>query len=307
MAGFDSSRFIKGNDNKKDHSLTQIVEVVDSTIDTKEHKKRTKNKTKSAAPSTNTQSTGLAFYQSNEPYMNAYADTNEQLDSAIKQLDALGNGLMNELINVQSNKTLRNKYNYINDMTETISGIISTKIGAIKEKNKTINDVNNMELKRLKDLKLNQSEEDDNARIMNLYDAFINTPVGTYGMGKNVLGPSMQDLTSLNTLDMDTMQIGDPANVQEWQQGLSPAENRMLLESQGKIETVVFFDNNTGDAWYEVVDKETKQPVPNVEKPDNMYIGDLDIRVDQGYAKDPNRNVVYPLIIVNQNGGMSEY
>ena len=54
--------------------------------------------------------------------------------------------------------------------------------------------------------------------------------------------------------------------------------NAELARSLGKIETVVFFDNNTGDAWYEVVDKETRQPVPNVEKPDNMYIGDLDIR-----------------------------
>lgn len=305
MAGFDSSKFIKGNKNTEDHSLMPIVELVDSNVDKKEHKKRTTKKKDNVPASVG--GTGLAFHQSNEPYMNAYADTNEQLDAAIKQLDALGNGLMSELVNVQSNKTLRNKYNYINDMTQTVSGIISAKIGAIKEKNKTINDVNNMELKRLKELKVNQSEEDDNARIMNLYDAFINTPVGAYGMGKNILGPSMQDLTSLNTIDMDTMQIGDTANVQEWQQGLSPAENRMLLESQGKIETVVFFDNNTGDAWYEVVDKETKQPVPNVEKPDNMYIGDLDIRVDQGYAKDPNRNVVYPLIIVNQGGGMSEY
>ena len=45
MTGFDSSKFIKGDSNKKDHSLTPIVEVVDSTIENKEHKKRTRKKT----------------------------------------------------------------------------------------------------------------------------------------------------------------------------------------------------------------------------------------------------------------------
>ena len=133
MAGFDSSKFIKGNQNNTDHSLTQIVEVVDDKKVTK--KRSTKKKSEVTTVDNSTSNTSLQFHQSNEPYMNAYAETNEQLDSAIKQLDALGNGLMNELVNIQGSKTLRNKYNYINDMTQTVSGIISAKIGAIKEKN----------------------------------------------------------------------------------------------------------------------------------------------------------------------------
>ena len=97
-----------------------------------------------------------------------------------------------------------------------------------------------------------------------------------------------------------TLQGGyDDMEQQQWTNNLTPAENRMVLEAQGKIETVVFYDNATGNRWYEVVDKVTKQPVPNVEKPDNNTVFDLDINTRGGFAKDSNRNVTYPLIVLN--------
>ena len=229
--------------------------------------------------------------------MAAYQDTNEQLDSAIKELNMLGSEVMGELVKIKSSKTLKNKYNYINDMTATVTNIINTKIGAIKEKNKTINDVNNMELRRMKELKIDPSQEDDNARIANLYDAFINTPVGTYG-GQNILGPGLADMTLMGGApDMNRVQIG--SDQAAWEQNLNPAENRMLLEAKGLVETVVFYDQVSGNRWFEVVDKNTRQPVPNVEKPDDSYIWELDINVNGGFAKDGNRNVIYPLIVVN--------
>ena len=50
------------------------------------------------------------------------------------------------------------------------------------------------------------------------------------------------------------------------------------------------------------------QPVPNVEKPDSTYIYDLDINVRGGFAKDSNRNVTYPLIVVHGNDtSITEY
>ena len=55
----------------------------------------------------------------------------------------------------------------------------------------------------------------------------------------------------------------------------------------------------SGNRWFEVVDKNTRQPIPNVEKPDDSYIWELDINVNGGFAKDGNRNVIYPLIVVN--------
>ena len=43
----------------------------------------------------------------------------------------------------------------------------------------------------------------------------------------------------------------------------------MLLEAKGAIETVVYYDQSSGNRWFEVLDRNTRQPVPNVEKPDD--------------------------------------
>jgi hypothetical protein len=193
-------------------------------------------------------------------------------------------------------------------MTATAASIISSKIGAIKEKNKTINDVNNMELRRLKELKLDQGAEDDNQKMMNLYDAFVNTPIGVGG-GANI-APSIGALTVMGgvpdtngnmspQLQSISLNNYDDAAQQQWANNLSPAENRMLLDAQGKIDTVVFYDNATGNRWFEVVDRATGEPVPNVEKPSNDTVFDLDINVRGGYAKDSNRNTTYRLIVLN--------
>ena len=296
--GFNPDAFVKESKDYKEHTLEKVVaEVVEDKTKRKKKNEVVKGGSTSIAPANAPENANLNFLQSDISYMTAYQETNEQLDSAIKELNMLGSEVMGELVKVKSSKTLKNKYNYINDMTATVTNIISTKIGAIKEKNKTINDVNNMELRRMKELKIDTSQEDDNARIANLYDAFVNTPIGTYG-GQNILGPSLADMTLMGGApDMNRMAIGN--DQAQWEQGLNPAENRMLLEAKGLVETVVFYDQTSGNRWFEIVDKNTKQPVPNVEKPDDSYIWELDINVNGGFAKDANRNVIYPLIVVN--------
>ena len=296
--GFNPDAFVKESKDYKEHTIEKVVaEVVEDKPKRKKKNEVVKGGSTSIAPANAPENNNLNFLQSDISYMTAYQETNEQLDSAIKELNMLGSEVMGELVKVKSSKTLKNKYNYINDMTATVTNIISTKIGAIKEKNKTINDVNNMELRRMKELKIDPSQEDDNARIANLYDAFVNTPIGTYG-GQNILGPSLADMTLMGGApDMNRMAIGN--DQAQWEQGLNPAENRMLLEAKGLVETVVFYDQTSGNRWFEIVDKNTKQPVPNVEKPDDSYIWELDINVNGGFAKDANRNVIYPLIVVN--------
>ena len=69
----------------------------------------------------------------------AYAETNQQLDNAIQELNVLGAEMMGDLQMVRSSKTMKNKFNIINDMTENTVSIINAKIAAIREKNKSIN------------------------------------------------------------------------------------------------------------------------------------------------------------------------
>lgn len=302
---FNMNKFVEGTEEASDHSVDKLPEIVEE----KPKRGRPRKQSSSLPAVVESSDKPLSFIQSNEPYANAYIETNKQLDTAIQQLDVLGAEITANLVNVQNSKTLKGKYNYINDMTVTATSIINAKIGAIREKNKTINDINTMELRRLKELKLDQSNETDNQKMINLYDAFVNTPVGVGG-GLSSIAPSIGSMTvnggvpdmngNVQSIQSITLQGGyDEMEQQQWVNNLNPAENRMVLEAQGKIETVVFYDNATGNRWYEVVDKVTKQPVPNVEKPDNNSVFDLDINVRGGFAKDSNRNVTYPLIVLN--------
>lgn len=296
---FNINKFIKSSEDCTDHSLDQNMVVVKETIDNNTAKKKREKKSTDIVPAQTAMpvaSTSMSYIQENIPYAGAYAETNKQLDDSINQLNILGSEIVGELNMVRNSKTMRNKYNIINDMTQTATSIITTKLAAIKEKNSTINAINKLELDRLKQLKVSASEEDDNTRIANLYDAFVNTPIGN---GPTMLGPSMQDIVAggMNGPSVPIMSIGN--DQQTWEANLDPAQNRMVLEAKGAIETVVMYDQNTGNRWFEVVDKMTRQPIPNVEKPDNSYIYDLDLNVRGGFAKDGNRGVNYPLIVVN--------
>lgn len=307
---FDPNHFIKGTPESE---KIKVVDAIPDTVPIDNAKKTTrkrkkKDDTESAATTETTAivvpETSMSYIQQNIPYATAYTDTNAQLDESIMQLNMLGGELMTELQTVRASKTLRNKYNIVNDMTETATSIINAKISAIKEKNKTINDINHLELSRLKELKSQAtSEEDENTRIANMYDAFINTPIGA---GPGILGPSMQDMIISNPQSqMSRIAIGGDQAM--WEQSLDPTQNRMVLEARGSIETVVMYDDVTGNRWFEILDKNTRQPVPNVEKPDSTYIYDLDINIRGGFAKDSNRNTVYPLIVIHGDNSMNAY
>lgn len=298
--------FVKGSKDFIDTSDSTAVIPAEPT--TKRRASRKKNNEmvvatdKTAMPIAQT---SLSYVQENIPYAQAYTETNRQLDETIAQLNILGAETMSDLQMIRSNKTMRNKYAIANEMTQTTASILSTKLAAIREKNTIINNINKMELDRVKQLKVSASEEDDNTRIANLYNAFINTPVG---VGRAPLAPSMQDIITVSPTGSPTPMAPIGSDQQAWEANLSPAENRMVLEAKGSIETVVMYDSTTGNRWFEILDKNTHQPVPNVEKPDSSYIYDLDLNVRGGYAKDSNRNVTYPLITVNNmDSSITEY
>lgn len=313
---FNIRSFIKGTEEEKNHTLqlssSEQQESENNTTTTtskrgrKKKEETTTNQQQLAIP---IPSSSMSYVQENIPYASAYVDTNKQLDDSIAQLDILSGELFSELQNVKNSKTLKNKYGYMNDMTSTMANLISTKISAIREKNKSINDANHLELNRIKELKTSANAEDDNTRIANLYDAFINTPVGVGP--RPSLAPSIQDMVmpQSSSSDVNYFNIGGMNDQQIWEANLSPSENRMVLDAKGLIDTVVMYDEATGNRWFEVIDKTTGQPMANVEKPDSTYIYDLDINVRGGYAKDSNINKIYPLIVINSenNQNLNKY
>lgn len=301
--GFNINHFIKGSPEEKNNVLI-VPNDEGTTLPVKARtRKKSENNVDVVTPLQPESS--MSYIQQNIPYQMAYNETNKQLDDAIMQLDMLGAETLTDLQMVRASKTLKNKYNYINDMTENAVGIINAKLSAIKEKNKTINDINNMEIRRIKDLKMiQQSEEDDTTRIANMYNAFVNTPIGNVAP---VLGPSIIDTTLIGSgQEYDRASIsmgGGMDSTAAWQASLDPAGKRMLYESQGLIETVVYYDEASGNRWYGCINKSTGQPVQDVEVPTNEDIYSLDINIRGNFAKDSHRNVIYPLIVINSSNG----
>ena len=261
-------------------------------------KKKTANTTDKIVKAEEDNKGELPFYQTNEPYKNAYVETDNLLRSAVCQIDELQAMASEQLVSIKNSRTLKKKYDYITDLTSTISNLVNTKVSAIREMNKTITDCNNLELKRVKDLKLNQAgEENDDKSIMDMYNAFISTPLNQQ------IAPGITDLSFLNgSTGLIRADIGaDPMTGQAMQQEpMNSAQNMMRLEKNPDIKTVVVYDATTGNRFFDVINVKTGESIPNVEKPDPMFLEDTVIDERNRIARNTNLDMTYDLVVLNE-------
>ena len=250
----------------------------------------------------------LSPIESNEPYINHYAETNNMLKQAIFQSDSLNRDIMGEISKIKESKTLKRKYDYIAQLSSTAGSLLSTKINAIRELNKTITDCNNMEIKRVKEFNLNNQVNDDE-QIMNMYNAFVNAPINTGGAMP--LGPSMVDTTMMGGTAAGYTTYND-TSVQDvgfdnYINNLSPEQNRMRLENNPNVKTVVVFNQATGDRYFDVIDTSTGSSIPNYTRPDNFLLNDTHININTGVAVNNNIAAKWDLVIVGDNSVMNKY
>lgn len=315
-----SDPFIFGggnNDNNVDENfelnidmgaLSTPMDVSNEPIVEEPKKKRGRPKKKEPIPiitDSDVPQGDLPFYQSNEPYLDSYKETTDMLNTSIAQIDIAQNQIRQDLDLIRSSKTLKRKYDYISMLTGSVCSLIGTKVTAIREINKSITDSHNLDIKRVKELKLNAAEVDDNKAVMDMYNAFISMP-STAPMTAQFI-PSGTDMTLIEqSNNVNATQLGNSdSGFQNYMNNLSPVQNMMLLEGNANIKTVVVYDPNTGNRWFDVVDISTGQSVPNTPKPDPMFLEDTTIDVRNKIARNINLDQVYPLIILDQT--LNEY
>lgn len=233
------------------------------------------------------------------PYQNSYDETTGILKTAIAQADQLLSEVKEDIDSIRASKTLKSKYTYLTNLTASAASLIQTRITAAREINSSITQAHNLELKRAKDLKeFEQNDKNDDARMMDMYNAFINAPVGMYENGLNMptisnmlLGPNDGSVTAVS---MNTEHDGQ----------LSPEQLRMRLENNPNIEEVVKYDPSSNRRWFEVIDKTTNQPIPNYPTSDPFLLEDVTIDTRAGIARNRNLDKVWNLVSV---GTVSEY
>lgn len=234
-------------------------------------------------------------------YGRTYAETANMLRGAIMQADQMSSEIKQDIDSVRSSKTLKNKYTYITDLTSSAGSLLSTKIQAIRELNSSITQTHNLELNRAKALKLDQNTQNDEMRMMDIYSAFINTPVGTY----TPQAPSLTELNlGANSSNPTVNAIEMNANIPN--ENLSPEQIRMRMESNPNIQVVVRYNQSTGQRFFDVLDRNTGESVPNYPRPDSFLLEDTTIDLNSGIARNRNINSVWPLVL-DGNNKINEY
>ena len=229
------------------------------------------------------------------------------IKNTILQVDILSSEIKGDIDSIRASKSLKGKYTYLTNLNSAASSLLATKLNAIRELNNSITQSHNLELKRAKDLKeIDSMNKNDDARMMDLYSAFINAPMGMYDNKLNM--PTIPEMM-LGVNDPNSGIKGVSMNgttAQQNQGNISPEQLRMRMENNSDIEEVVVYDPASGRRWFDVIDKNTGQSVPNFPKSDPFLLEDISIETRSGIAKNRNLDRVWPLKVI---GGinMSEY
>lgn len=257
-------------------------------------------------------------YSQNEPYMNKYQETNTLLKTAITQLDIGLQDMQQDLHMLRSNKTLRNKYQQMSMVQKNVGDFLGNKINAIKELNSVISKCNDLELKRAKELKELETQDDDK-RIMDLYNAMISMPVGGQtGMMSGFstpLGPNTFEMTyagNPNTMSSNVITSVDTNSntdigYQNYIQNKTPAQNMMMLDANPNIKQVVVHNRQTGQSYFEIMDMSTMTPVPNTDKYDNSFLEDTHMDFVNNIATNVNIGESYPIVQIGGDPILNEY
>lgn len=294
----------------KDITIPYEVQEVQSKPATKRNNSKVVSSTGVVPAESNTK------YSATEAYMDKYQETNNLLKTAIAQLDIGLGEMQNDMTMLRSNKTLRNKYQSMSMIQKNMGDFLGNKINAIKELNNVISKCNDLELKRAKELKELENQDDDK-RIMDLYNAMITMPVGGQmampNGFSNPLGPNTFDMTyagnphtTMNNIVTSMDGDSDPG-FQAYRQNRTPAQNMMFLDTNPNVKQVVVHNKNTGQTYFEIMDMSTMTPVPNTEKYDNSFLEDTHLDFINGIATNVNIGESYPIVQIGNDILLNEY
>lgn len=237
----------------------------------------------------------------------SYGETNNLLHETLGQIDAINAELVQEFDAVRHNRTLKNKYNILNDLSANIGSLIANRISAIREINSCISKANDMDYKKYKDREAAASTMSDDKYISDLYQAFIQQPQNMapqYQMP--MVDPSIMGsgIVRANITQDQVNNPGQPiadAGYLNYLAHLTPEQNMMRYENNPDVKQVVVYDAQTGAKFFQVMNVKTGEVIPNVPVYDQMFMEDTTLDIKKRIAKNINLNEEFPIIIINDN------
>lgn len=237
-------------------------------------------------------------------YADTYTGTGQLLRSTIAQVDELAGELKVELDKVRQSHNMKGKYTYIANISSAMTGLLGTKVTAIRELNSSIKSINEAEYRRYKDTR-SADATDDSKFISDIYASVLRNPVQI----PNYIEPSTLDLTAgLNgIIRADSMAPAQrDVGFQGFMSNITPEQNAMIQESNPYIEEVIVYDQASGQKYFDYVDTRNGEHVPNMPVSDPMFMEDYVIDPRTRVAKNSNLRTQMKVIYKNE-GSFDEY
>lgn len=237
----------------------------------------------------------------------SYNETNGLLHETLGQIDSINRELVQEFDAVRHNRTLKNKYMVLTNLSENIGALIANRISVIKEINNCISKSNDMDYKRNKDRDAAQATMNDDKYISDVYQAFIQNPQNMapqYQMPQvdpSILGSGIiRANISQDSINNPNQGIMDAGYLQ-YVANLTPEQNMMRYEGNPDIKQVVVYDASSGAKFFQVMNVRTGEVIPNVPVYDQMFMEDTTLDLKTKIAKNINLNESFPIIVLNDN------
>lgn len=295
IKSMDFSSLIDGDNNSI--SRTEIQDVP-----TEEKKKRGRPKKEIPAGTIAVPSTReLGLMESNVPIINSYKENQEQLKSTVNAIDMMTVQIEQDIQAVRAARTLKKKYDYICELSSVAGSLMSNRISAIKEINNTITNAHRLEMERNKQMKASEVSQDDDKMLMDMYRAYVNTPMGTI--------PNMPTI-AVNQAALNTPTLGVPITapntvMTDNSEGFnafintpSPELAAVRMEQNPNIKVVVVYNQETHEKFFDAQDLTTGQSIAGIPLPDPSLLDGVIPDIRNGIAKNINAGLSYPLRLI---------
>ena len=295
ITSMDFSSLIDGDNNSI--SRTEIQDVP-----TEEKKKRGRPKKEIPAGTIAVPSTReLGLMESNVPIINSYKENQEQLKSTVNAIDMMTVQIEQDIQAVRAARTLKKKYDYICELSSVAGSLMSNRISAIKEINNTITNAHRLEMERNKQMKASEVSQDDDKMLMDMYRAYVNTPMGTI--------PNMPTI-AVNQAALNTPTLGVPITapntvMTDNSEGFnafintpSPELAAVRMEQNPNIKVVVVYNQETHEKFFDAQDLTTGQSIAGIPLPDPSLLDGVIPDIRNGIAKNINAGLSYPLRLI---------
>lgn len=201
----------------------------------------------------------------------------------------------------------------INNLHNTRLGLLNTKLTAARDLTYLRNKINDLVMQDRKMSKDEGLDDTGDKAVMDAYYALVNA--SKYGLPQ--IAPPLHP-ASINTgvnlqgAPINTATIGSSApiipadgsapivpavNQYGLTPGMNPIQQKMILEKNPNVKTVVVYNQSTGSKRFDIVDVSTGMSIPGVQRPAPFLLDDMKPDIRNGIAANSNVNMVFPLVI----------